>query len=791
MVGQKAPVGRPERSRWRRVPRIWRVAELGLVGLLIVAVAVLELWKHPPGWLRIPRGLVVTALHWLREHWLTSPGLGVIAGFAGVAATLLVFWWQRRGEAQRARQDRAQRSAQAKAQQARLLRAHCRVDETTGWLPRVREVTDPVALGVHPAVDLSSQTPEKAASNRPHNVPAYVPRDLDSALDQALAPGGFVLLVGDSTAGKSRAAFEAMHRRLADWWLLVPSKPESLRALLDAEIQFRNTVVWLNDLDRYLGSDGLDEPLLRRLRGDGTRRIVVLATMRATEYAVRSPIHDVGQPDHKRAQRRAEQTLLDQVTWRLEVPRRFSDAEQQRARTQGQDDPRIADALRHADRYGLAEYLAAGPKLLQEWHDAWAVGNQPAGAALVAAAVDCRRAGLEEPVPASLLLELAPSYLDPTVGGLLSSDAFESGLAWATRPRYGASALLIRHGDGGYLAFDYLFDSLQRDPNAPAIPDAVWQGVVAAVKPGTATSVAFRADHARPRRLDVAEQAYRKAADAGDVHAMFWVGWLAEGRNELDEAAAWYRKAADADAGDVWAMRQLGSLAEGRNELDEAAAWYRKVASVGDVWAMRRLGSLAEKRERFDVAAAWYRTAADANDVQAMRRLGSLAADGCTSAISVLRTVADAGNLWAMQELRRAAEGGNPSVLEALRAAADAGALWAMEMLGRLAKRRGDQQEAEAWFRKAAEVGDPTAIRELGRFAEERGDPEQAVAWYRKITGDPEATEALGRLAEVGNVSALGVLRGAADTGDPEATEMLQRLAEREKPSRKDRTERD
>jgi hypothetical protein len=243
--------------------------------------------------------------------------------------------------------------------------------------------------------------------------------------------------------------------------------------LLDAEIRFQDTVVWLNDLDRYLGPDGLDEGLLRHLLGDSTRQIVVLATMRAIEYATRSPIHDFGQPDHRRAQRRAEQTLLDQVTRRLEVPRRFSDAEQQRARTLGQDDPRIADALKHADRYGLAEYLAAGPKLLQEWRDAWAVGNQPAGAALVAAAVDCRRAGLDEPVPASLLLTLAPSYLDATVAGLLRPDAFEKGLEWAATPRYGASALLIPHGDGRYLAFDYLFDSLQGDPNAPAIPDAV------------------------------------------------------------------------------------------------------------------------------------------------------------------------------------------------------------------------------------------------------------------------------------------------------------------------------
>jgi hypothetical protein len=635
------------------MPRVWRVAALGLAALLTVAVAVLELWEHPPGWLRIPRGLVVTVLHWARAHWLTSGAVGIIV-------TVLLYALQRRAERNRMRAEQQQqtiaaeaaeeqRQAAAQAALAALLTKHCWVDEATGWLPRVRQVRDPVALGVHPAVDLPARAAEESASERPHNVPAYVPRDLDLALDQALAPGGFVLLVGDSTAGKSRAAFEAMHRRLPDWWLLVPNKPESLRALLDAEIQFRDTLVWLNDLDRYLGSDGLDEGLLRRLRGDGTRRIVVLATMRAIEYAARSPIHDFAQPDHKRAQRRAEQVLLDQVTRRLEVPRRFSDAEQQRARPLGQDDPRIADALQHTDRYGLAEYLAAGPKLLQEWRDAWAVGNQPAGAALVAAAVDCRRAGLEEPVPASLLLKFAPGYLDATVAGLLSPDAFERGLEWAATPRYGASALLIRHGDGGYLAFDYLFDSLQRDPNAPAIPDAVWQGVVAAVKADAARSVALRADYARPRRSDIAEQAYLKAANASDVDAMDSVGSLAEARDDLDEAAAWYRKAAD--AGDLKAMGRLGSLAEERNKLDEAAAWYRKAADAGDPAAIRELGRFAEERGELEQAVAWYRKIT--GDPEATEALGRLAEMGSIAALGALRRAADTGDPEATEALRR------------------------------------------------------------------------------------------------------------------------------------------
>jgi TPR repeat protein len=517
--------------------------------------------------------------------------------------------------------------------------------------------------------------------------------------------------------------------------------------------------------------------------------------MRATEYATRSPVHDFGQPDHERVRRRAEQTLLDQVTQRLELARRFSDSEQQQARTLSRDDARIADALKYADRYGLAEYLAAGPKLLQEWHDARAVGNQPAGAALVDAAVDCRRAGLDQPVPANVLFELAPNYLDTTVAGLLSPNAFQDGLDWAARPRYGASALLINHGNSGYLAFDYLVDSLQGDPKAPAISDAMWQSVVTVAKGDAARSVALRADYSKPRRRDIAELAYRKAADAGHVDSMLAVGSLVEDRGDSNEARVWYRKAAAAGnleairrlgrlvepeearvwyrkaaaAGDVEAMRRLGDLATRR---DEAIEWYRKAAAAGDVLAMRRLG---DKTMR-DEAAVWYLRAADAGDAEAMRRLGRLARYE-PSALHALRTAADAGALWAMHQLRLGAESSNPSVLQALREVADTGALWAMETLGWLARRDGDQQEAEAWFHRASDAGDPVAIRELGRFAEERGDREQAVTWYCKIIGDLEATEALGRLAEAGSGSALGALSKAAESGDPEATEVLRRLS--------------
>ena len=195
--------------------------------------------------------------------------------------------------------------------------------------------------------------------------PVYVPRDKDAELDAKLARGGLVLLVGDSTAGKSRAAYEAIHRLFGQRWLLVPHARGSLRTLLDGGVELREAVIWLNDLERWLGPDGLDVGLLRRLIGDGRRQVVVVATMRASEYAARTPTQEQGRSDAERELRRAEREVLDQAT-RVELARRFTGPERQRAEQRAWD-PRIADALAHAGADGLAEYLAAGPRLWQRW----------------------------------------------------------------------------------------------------------------------------------------------------------------------------------------------------------------------------------------------------------------------------------------------------------------------------------------------------------------------------------------------------------------------------------------
>jgi TPR repeat protein len=621
----------------RHWTRDWRLGGLVLLGLVITALVVLELWESAPDLLRGSRSMVVDGLHWLRSHWLTSGALGVIA-------TLGVFELQRRAEHQRelreelrrkeeaqneelrreeeARREKAQQAQAAIDERRKLLTANCWVDEATGWLPQVSDVQDPVALGVHPTtatedLDVAPETSaETAALELPARVPLYVPRDLDATLDKALraalARGGLVLVRGDSTAGKSRIAFEAMRRLPADLWLLIPYRRDSLRKLLAGGVKFRDVVVWLNDLEFHLGAGGLDVGLLRRLVGDGDRRVVVLATMRASEYNKRSPEHEHDQPEPERDVLRAERELLDQAV-DFELPRQFSAAEQQRARDLDWD-PRIAVALDHGDRYGLAEYIAAGPRLWRRWRSARDPGSPAdahAGAAMVAAALDCRRAGLSRPVSEELLRELYrdSAYLDPRAAGRLDPAVFEQGLAWATKVVQGASALLTRESEAdGYEVFDYLLDTVQADPDAWSVPPRVWEHLLSDLQVDDALAVGLAAYQADEH--GVAERAWQLAADADHHDAQYNLGILLQQRGDLEEAEQWYRRAADAGHHD--AEYNLGALLKDLERLEEAEHWLRRAADAGHHDAESAFRALLEQRNNQQETEHWYRRTADA-----------------------------------------------------------------------------------------------------------------------------------------------------------------------------------
>jgi hypothetical protein len=137
----------------------------------------------------------------------------VLGGSEGAAAVVVVF--------AAAWQDRYRRIVQRRDELEFRLQDGCLV-LADGRLPAVREITNPVVLGVHPA---APAVPDGAGGGA--GAPAYVPRDVDGQVRELLAAGGFVLLVGDSAAGKSRMAFEAVST-LPGHVLICPASRDAL-----------------------------------------------------------------------------------------------------------------------------------------------------------------------------------------------------------------------------------------------------------------------------------------------------------------------------------------------------------------------------------------------------------------------------------------------------------------------------------------------------------------------------------------------------------------------------------
>jgi tetratricopeptide (TPR) repeat protein len=377
-----------------------------------------------------------------------------------------------------------------------------------GKLPRVRDIIDPITIGVHPAPHRETPNSAEEEGQGGDRVPVYVPRDIDARLRGELACSGFVLLVGDSTAGKTRAAFEAVRAVLPDHLLVVPESREGVAAAVQKAAGLRRCVLWLNDLEGYLGTGGLTRKHITELLAGTEHHRVIVATLRAAEEG---RLTSTDGEEEGRQLQRDSQAVLDQAC-RIFVERRFSSAEQQRAGGLAEEDPRIADALIHADTFGIAEYLASGPQLLNEWENAWAKGTHPRAAALIAAAIDVRRAGYTGPLPKELLRELHTGYLLERGCTRLHPEPEERAWEWVTRPRPSGNAPLHADGDT-YEVLDYLLDTVQRrTPAGDHVPETT---ITTALRYADATEATNLADTARHEgRYRLAETAFRQALTA-------------------------------------------------------------------------------------------------------------------------------------------------------------------------------------------------------------------------------------------------------------------------------------
>ena len=566
---------------------------------------------------------------------------------------------------------------------------------------------DPRRLGVHAAISVP-EAPDEV-------LPEYVPRDIDDTkhgvrtkIATAAERGGFVLLVGGSSVGKTRSAVEAIRALLPDWWLVHPAGSAEVAARAAAPSP--RTVIWLDELQRYLdGEHGLTGGVVRALLNPPLPAVII-GTLWPNRYMAYATLPAPGGADsHAR-----EREVLD-LAEVIRIDPEFSPTEHDRARAAADRDPRLRIALNTAG-YGLTQTLAAAPQLVARWRDAQTVS--PYAWAVLTAALDVARLGARVPLNADLLRAAAPGYCTGEQQAEAPDNWFEQALAYATGKLYGATAALSPAGTGvmgrvaGYSAADYLIQQASRERRYARVPASTWDSVLSHIRdPADATRLADSADNRLLYRYAI--PLYRHAADAGDGHATSQLADLLAQRGDMEELRA------RANAGDRHAALRLAELLTQRGDMEEL----RARADAGDRHAALRLAELLAQRGDMDEAEQVLRARADAGDGYAALRLAALLAD---------RGSPDEAEHDDIGELLVRAAGGGYAALRLAGLPAD----------------RGSPDEAEHddvdGLRVRAAAGDGDAARRLAGLLADRGDLDELRV--RAVAGDGDAAD---KLAEV------------------------------------------
>ena len=362
----------------------------------------------------------------------------------------------------------------------------------------LEEVTDPFLFEVHRPVEPNLPQPELP------ELPVYVPREHDAALAEmvtAAAAGlsGIAVLVGGSSTGKTRACWQALDllRGLElGWRVWHPIDPQGALAGLPG-VEPR-TVVWLNEAQRYLdAADGTGERVAARFRELLSEQdrgpVLVLATLWPVfwdELTVRPP---GGADPHAQARE-----LLSGHA--IQVPNAFTPRQLQELGAVG--DPRLAQAVAGSRDGQVIQYLAGAYELLGRYHNA-----PPAARALIDAAVDARRLGMQDALSRAFLEAAAPGYLTNTDWDLLGDDWLEQALSYTAKPCKGVRGPLtpIRprpvpgapdspdEGPTWQLA-DYLNQQGRRARREVIPPGGFWAAIESCADPADLTTVAGAAE---------------------------------------------------------------------------------------------------------------------------------------------------------------------------------------------------------------------------------------------------------------------------------------------------------
>ncbi|MFE0103172.1 tetratricopeptide repeat protein [Streptomyces sp. NPDC059009] len=537
------------------------------------------------------------------------------------------------------------------------------------------------------------------------DIPPYAARDIDPELAAALDGGGLVLLLGKPCSGTSYTAWNAL-RALDGHQVYAPERGADLRALLGPVKENPGQyVLWLDDIEGHLGERGLEPSLLERFKVLGVR---ILATMDPDTYYER-----------RTGSRPGDRAIAHART--VELPGRWTEAELARL-AEHTEDPRSYEAYLWSENAGPPAHLALGHLLHEEWQRLSARDADPAGVAVVRAALDVARCGYAAAVPLKLLVALgAPGETTE----------------WAATERCGYAGFLLPGEEPGTWRAHGALVAGELRVGRPVTDDLQWE-VYDATKPDSPEERAV---------IDGLVPVLRSRAAAGDVDDAYALSMEFTSGDESDE---WLRAAAD--GGHAGAVARLADRLLDQGRTDEALPYLERAAANGAVWA---IGELTRRHLALALAEGRLTKAVVGRPVQAV-------------AVGDLMAGTPGREAEAMRHYLRAWQGGS----------ADA----ALRIAG-LLRDQGRSDEAEAWYRHAAEARDTIAAHSLGVLLSTTPghDPAEVEQLFTRAAdaGHAQAATALGVLKEGrGDMKAAHALYKKGDAGgDPEAAYRISRLA--------------
>ncbi|MFG3064805.1 hypothetical protein ACGFYM_40625 [Streptomyces sp. NPDC048231] len=501
----------------------------------------------------------------------------------------------------------------------------------------------------------------------------------------------------------------------------MPTSAEQITALVASGADLSRTVIWLNETQRYLGPGKLSAKIARQLLTDAAHPVILIGTIWPSDY--------------ERLSGTASFHATDEIDWdsrdilrlaRCFTIRAFSKTERDRAKELASADPRLKEAFSHEKGEHMTEVLAATPDLIRRWENA----SDPLGFAILKAGIISRLCGHPELIPLQVLKPLTASLLTRAQRAQAADDWLTRALEWACEPVRGDIAPLrpeaaeVGHIDG-YRVTDILVQHIQHNsPISEYIQEEQWTLLVEASSERVCLDIG---DAAHFHGLEpIAQQAWRRAAESGNHHAMVHLGVSLIISRKLKEGRSWLSEAVRKDT--ETSPLSIGCFLIIRGAKEEGRAWLEEAIQNGG-HGVATMAGLALMEDDPDEARSWLE--------RAIREGGSPELIGTTLVES---GSVEEGRIW-------------------LDIASRQGGAKATFLIATILLNQGNAKEARVWFERAVETGGPNYATLAGLEFFQNGAREEGRVWLE------HSAQLEGKHRMAINGLMLAALKGEIDEG--------------------------